>query len=1007
MKYLILLFFCVLTHSSVKASSSCDRDQTLKSYNQSLENLNLQKSQVKAVLAGEVVEDFSPTQLFGSDFDLSQTDTRITGLNNTLSKKSGISLEHESLFECLNKLKLTKRVSTFQTLSKEVIDLKIQFLLKNRKLGDSLRNKEGGENSLPGLKEKLDQDTSEAKQLKAKLEIKLIENTSESSKEKSVIKREGLSFKNELTRIKIELLEAKLNANKALELRIQVFEGYKSKLLELASDIKNRKAHEDNFFLVEDLWLKLARENYYDIIFEKDTLELPKIPVFPKGENFQTDEIKANYEELQQLRREILKDHTQKKTQEIKLLNQLVTNSNSIRASYYQELGHSYFFRSLGELKSYKLLKNEITAAPLRIISYGYKKYLYIAERIKLGKEGYVDLFGHLLIMAILVILFFTFRIVFSKTEEKLDNWFRSLFKSFSNFFLLRKAYSFWVKVKEITVPVLWYISLDLIEKIDYFDDIYLVVELIQVGLGARILQVLVTKFLGAVSRLDTGNFQSFKEKATETSIRFKNIYLFYFVALILIEVTVGKVYLYTVVYYIVLFYSFFQFVKESARWESEFNKYAEKRFSGVLVENYDRLIGFLPKKFNAALMLIFIWVLQIFNLFISLTENLEISKKISANLFKKQIEKVEADVEEESQIPEEYRELFSPRSIENDEEYVENGYKIEEKVMSEVAEWKEGKSDEHSLVLFGDKGIGKTTLLKKIERELNADESIKNIYCKVPSKLTQKSDLFKFLSELLGDTEESFDIYRIDKRLNQKTVVILDEAQNVYLSQTGGFDAYYGLMNVLNMNTDNLYWIMSFNKYSWLYLDRAFGRTKFVRNVYEVLGWSDTKIKELIVKRHEKSRFRLSYDLLINATRSQDEIDRYASVESKFFKLIWELSRGNPRAALFLWKSALSRRSNTVLNVNVPRATELEGIEKLPDDLLFVIAEVLKHENLSTSEIERTTNLQKGLVRYALKLGLERKYFFRDERNRYMIEISTQYGLIKYLRAKNFIYGN
>ena len=258
-----------------------------------------------------------------------------------------------------------------------------------------------------------------------------------------------------------------------------------------------------------------------------------------------------------------------------------------------------------------------------------------------------------------------------------------------------------------------------------------------------------------------------------------------------------------------------------------------------------------------------------------------------------------------------------------------------------------------------------------------------------------------------MGDPDENFDIYRTDKRLERKTVVILDEAQNVYLSQTGGFDAYYGLMNILNMNTDNIYWIMSFNKYSWLYLDRAFGRTKFVRNVFEVQGWSDTKIKELIVKRHEKSHFKLSYDLLINATRSQDEIDRYASVESKFFKLIWELSRGNPRAALFLWKSALSRKSAHSLNVNVPRAIELDGIEKLPDDLLFVIAEVLKHENLSTNEIERTTNLQKGIVRYALKLGLERKYFFKDERNRYMIEISTQYGLIKYLRLKNFIYGS
>ena len=199
----------------------------------------------------------------------------------------------------------------------------------------------------------------------------------------------------------------------------------------------------------------------------------------------------------------------------------------------------------------------------------------------------------------------------------------------------------------------------------------------------------------------------------------------------------------------------------------------------------------------------------------------------------------------------------------------------------------------------------------------------------------------------------------------------------------------------------------MSFNKYSWLYLNRAFGRTQFFRNVFELTGWSYVKIKELIMKRHAKTKFRLSYDLLINATRSQDEIDKYASVESKFFKLLWELSRGNPRSALYLWISALSRKNKSVFNVNIPKEIDFHGVEKMPDELMFVLAHVIKHENLTSFEIESTTNLQNGYVRNAIKLGLEKKYLYRDERRRYMIDISTQYTLLKLLKEKNFIYGN
>ena len=247
----------------------------------------------------------------------------------------------------------------------------------------------------------------------------------------------------------------------------------------------------------------------------------------------------------------------------------------------------------------------------------------------------------------------------------------------------------------------------------------------------------------------------------------------------------------------------------------------------------------------------------------------------------------------------------------------------------------------------------------------------------------------------------------QIDRKIENKTVVVIDEAQNLFLSKTGGFEAYYYFTELVNVNVDNIFWVLSFNKYSWLYLDRAFGRTQFFRNVFELRGWSDVNIKELIMKRHSTSEFKLSYDLLISATRSQDEMDKYATIEAKFFKLLWELSRGNPRAALSLWITALSMKNKSTFNVNIPKEPEITGIDQLSDDLLFVLAFVLKHENLSANELEKSTNLPKGIVRNAIKVSLERNYLYRDKRGRFMIDINQQHPLIKYLRVKNFVYGS
>lgn len=1010
-KYIQSSLICTLLLApAVLWAQDCQKSSTLKTTSVLVQNLATQKAQITKVLAGEKVAEFTPQTFFGHGFKLEQTNEKISQLEKVLEERSGLPLEYDSIVSCLSKLKFENKVNELKTLAKEVAQLKVQLLIKNKDLGDSLRKADIAENSLPELKEKIDEDNSEALQLKKELEVDLINSTSESAKEKSARKREILSFKNELTRLKIEYLEQKLRANKILEEKIQVFEKYSLELKSLSAQIKSpdRAVLVKNFYAVESVWLMLAKENYYDLFWASEKLELANIPNLIEIDKNSEEylEVQKQYSDLVDLRKEILKNFTDKKTHELLLLNQLVSNSNSIRSSYYELLGYRYFLRSLLKLETYTYFKNEVTTAPYRVFSFFYKKYLYVREQLSVGKEGYVKLFSHALIFLLILISFYTLRIFYTKASSKIDNGFYYLFQNVKHNYLIKKIYAVWVKVKDSTIPFLWLFTLEFVMDIKYLEDVYLVIRAVQVYLWSIVIKSFVTMFLGAVSRLDIGNFQKFKVKAEDTSNKFKNIFLFYFLALLSIEATVGKVYSYSLIYVVVLIYSIYQLVIESSHWEGEFTKYAEKRFSGAIVERYMNFLKFFPTQLRASFLLVFILIFLFFNLFISLTENFEISKKVSANLFKKQIEKVEAADGADDFIPNDYKDLFSPRSISSEEEYVENANKLEERIQEEIFEWVEEKSDEHSLAIYGDKGIGKTTLLKRIDLHLTKNETIDVKYVKVPSKLIEKSQIHQFIQEIFEFEAESFDIYRIDKNLKQKTVIILDESQNIFLSKTGGFDAYYGLMNIINMNTENLFWVMSFNKYSWLYLDRAFGRTKFIRNVFEVKGWSDTKIKELIMKRHGNSKYRLSYDLLINATRSQDEIDKYASIESKFFKLLWELSRGNPRAALFLWLSALSRRGGLVFNVNVPKEIGFEGIEKLPDDLLFVIAGVLKHENLSASEIESTTNLQRGLVRNAIKLGLEKSFFFRDDRGRYMIDISTQYGLIKYLRLKNFIYG-
>ncbi len=1000
MKAIIIL--CIL-YTSLTFSQECQKKQVEENYQSAISTLTTKADKLEKIIGGENIGDFSLQDVFGLDFKIEQTPQRILKLENILSSDAPVSVEHQNLYKCLVDFQKIDSKEKLVKLSGLYINLKIELLKKNNLLDDSLRQTDLTGTSLPQIKEQINQENTSALKLKKELENDLIK--SESQKNTTDTKLEG--YKTEFTKQKIELLDKKLSTNRDLEEKIIAFEKFSEKLKQFSKEIEsdNQDVLEANFLAIEKLWLEIAKENYIDLFWTSKRFEIKSIPIVPT--EYEKTDLVVQYNELVELRKEILREYTEKKNQQLKLLNQLVTNGSSMRAAYYRALGLSYFFKSLGSLKTFELIKNEVSTAPYRVISYFYKKYLYVSEQLSLGREGYVKLSAHMAIILLIIILLYSLMHFFKKLSLKMDDVVRQLMSQFRRFYLVQKFYGLWSKIKENTESILWILTLEFFKSVEYFDDLYLLIWGIQVYVGASILENLVTVFLGAISKLDTSNFANFKARAAETSKKFKNIFLFYFLALIIIEATVGRVYLYTLVYFIVLIYTLYQLIMECSKWEDELRKYAERRFAGAIVERYSKLISILPSRLNAVLMFGFILSFQFFNIFVSLTENFEISKKVSANLFKKQIEKVEASEGADEAIPTEYKESFSPKSLDNQEEYVESAQKLEPRILDEINEWVEGRTEEHSLVIFGDKGIGKTTLLKHIEFELSQNEELELKYIKIPSKTVEKSSLHKLVQKIFNFEEESFNIYNIDKKCSKKTVVFLDECQNIFLSKAGGFDAYHGLLNLINMNTDNIYWVMSFNKYSWLFLDRAFGRTQFVRNVFEVSGWSDNKIKELILKRHSKTNFKLSYDLLISATRSQDEIDKYSSVESKFFKLLWELSRGNPRAALYLWLSALSRRNLSTFNVHVPRGAEIEGVERLSDELLFVISGVLKHENLTASELENVTNLQRGLIRNALKIGMERHFLFRDDRSRFMVDITTQYALIKYLRTKNFIYGS
>lgn len=484
-----------------------------------------------------------------------------------------------------------------------------------------------------------------------------------------------------------------------------------------------------------------------------------------------------------------------------------------------------------------------------------------------------------------------------------------------------------------------------------------------------------------------------------------------------LVSSVAGKGLLYQEMYFIFKGVGVLLYLWLVKTWTPEIDTYSQKILTEKLKEYYIKLskvalISFVLRTFAFLLILI----QPIYTEFKDRLLELGVGKTIVAKFFQRKLEGSEKlQQHADAELPEDYLHWFRGEKDDDEKVWVlSKGQRLKE-IKAEIDEWLEDKSEEHSLAIYGDKGIGKTQVLRHLEKELmNHPKKPEIINAIIPPKMTSKKDILKFLGQLVAGREmtEVFELLEIDKELEvngEKKIIILDEAHNLFLTHFGGLKGITTFFETLNVRTENIFWVASFNTFSWVYLDQVFHRNKYFRTVFKIRGFSDEEIQEYILKRHENSGFSLSYADIIRAVNTKNYntgSNEISYVENMFFRILWEQSNGNPELAEKLWLRALKPLWGNRLKVGLPLVESFSVLNQLNDDAFFVFSALIRHENLSTNEIIKVTDMKEGVVRHNLRIGLENGFLQRnDSDKRYRFSIDGQYPILATLKAKNFIY--
>ncbi|MBU1690009.1 MAG: hypothetical protein KJ958_03515 [Gammaproteobacteria bacterium] len=774
------------------------------------------------------------------------------------------------------------------------------------------------------------------------------------------------------------------------------------------------------------IWRQLVDQGFERIVDPQRYEPLPTLPAVPVmllsrlGADPQAGAYQDAYRKAQIEYASVAALRQERFAEERNSLFRLLLQASKLRSELLKEtaaIDHTPAFQ-LAE-NYFSDLYREIRIVPYRLYAFLMTQFLDIREKAGTGMLGLLEISGQLAIFALLVAIPFAIFYSVRGIGGWLDGLRREMIREQMHLTEARRRMvrATAIVIRRINVYLPWVVMLLgiwLAERLiaaTVFADIAAVLPYLAYYVWFRIFVNLVSGLMGIIAY--TGTLKGVSAVGVRIQHTAKRVGAFFFIALAMQHATldvVGEALVYRIVSALMLYLGAVICFVAARQWRDEIVSRADRVLPVWLAGRVQQVCSGWLSWFGCLPALILLIGGMSFARVRNWAGETDLFKHIGAEIFRRRIEgTVGGGTENAAQkkngvLPAEYLNWFDLGAPEDASLLIEPSNGIVERIQAIVQAWTRESGGEHSLAIYGDKGSGKSSLLRVVE---NASQGCRVIKITVPAKLASRAGALEFFSKSLAlDLAEGLaSLAAMDKR-SEKTLVLVDEAHNLFLAKPGGFEGYQAFMELVNANTTNLFWCVNFNRRSWDYLEGAFGRGQLFRNTLEIPPLTDADVQNLILRRHRHTGFLLSYDTIIRATQGPDDFTGLAQIETQFFRLLWGQSKGNPRAAIVLWTSALSPAGKDRLKVGIPYYRPIIGLAKLGDEALFVYAAIVRHENLTVAEAVATTSLPEAVVRDAIRAGINANAIACGEDKRYRFSPTAQFALIQFLLGKNFIHG-
>lgn len=331
------------------------------------------------------------------------------------------------------------------------------------------------------------------------------------------------------------------------------------------------------------------------------------------------------------------------------------------------------------------------------------------------------------------------------------------------------------------------------------------------------------------------------------------------------------------------------------------------------------------------------------------------------------------------------------------------------------------------SLLLVGQPGSGKTSLLNDLSDHLLADRDPAFV------SLEQRVGTEEELAAILGDALEVPDVGSIEDlgekllQAREDRVCIIDDLEHLMLRHVGGMELLRKTLVLFSRTDSRVMWIGAINQPGWAMARVAEQAATGLVKPIPVQALGRVALEEAILTRHQRSGLNLAFELPEGGTplfrrrlrRAPGEQERQVVLRNDFFDRLYRATQGSIALALLYWMRAAQFDSEKGLVRMQPlRPLDFSYVNAVTQDEAYSLRAFLEHRTLTPEEHARVLGTSEAASRDTMEVlgnlllihgveGGEAGAFFDMARSgrRYRIRRVMEKPVSEVLRSRRLLY--